>query len=135
VEPTRKRDLTWLWYTLARLGIFAVVLVLLLLVLPVEPWISAIIAAIIAFCVSYIFLNGQRDAVARRIADARAGNAPANVDDEAEDAALDGRSEGERGPEPDAVDESQDAGERQREDQLPRGAGGRGDEGRGDRDQ
>lgn len=50
----------WLSYTLIRLGLFAGVLAVLLL-LGVEGWIAALIAAVVGLCVAYIFFRPQRD--------------------------------------------------------------------------
>src|SRR3989337_3619010 len=51
-------------YSLLRVGIFAGVLPVLLL-LQVVPWLAAIIAAVVGLCVTYIFFRDQREAVAR----------------------------------------------------------------------
>jgi hypothetical protein len=92
VEDRARSRWTLVWYTLLRVGIFAVLLAVLSFVLPVEPWISAIIAAVIAFCISYIFLSRPRAVVAEQIASARRGGAPraSDSDDAVEDAATDG---------------------------------------------
>ncbi len=74
-----------MWFSLLRLGIFAGVLLVLLLVMPVEPWISAIVAAVIAFCLSFIFLEGPR----RRLAEQLHEQRTRDRDGEDEDAALD----------------------------------------------
>lgn len=80
---------TWVWFTALRVGIFAVVLAVLLLVLPVAPWISTVLAAVIAFCISFIFLNKPRAELSRQLADRRSGRRPATpTDDDAEDAAV-----------------------------------------------
>jgi hypothetical protein len=50
----------WLSYTLIRLGIIAVALTVLLL-LGIEGWIAAILAALIGLCVAYLFFRPQRD--------------------------------------------------------------------------
>ncbi len=78
-----------MWFTLARLGLFAVVLVVLLLVMPVEPWISAIVAAVIAFCLSFIFLAGPRSRLSQQLHEQRQGEGTRDRDGETEDAALD----------------------------------------------
>ncbi len=88
MENRRPSGLTWLWFSLLRLGLFAVVLVVLLLVMPVEPWISAIVAAVIAFCLSFIFLTGPRSRLVEQLHGRRRGN-PVDDDDEVEDAAFD----------------------------------------------
>ena len=54
---------TWVSYSLLRLALFAAALTLLLL-LSVPGWIAAIVAAIISFCVSYLFFGRQRAKVA-----------------------------------------------------------------------
>ena len=133
MESPRRRDLAWLWYTLVRLGVFAVTLGVLLVLLPIEPWITAILAAVIAFCLSYIFLGRQRAAVAEQLAAARARAAEPDADDAAEDAAVyDSESEGAR--EPDSVDEGEGAREGEHEDQLASRARREGDEHSGKRE-
>jgi len=75
---------------------FAVVLAALLLLLPdIASWISAIIAAIIAFTLSYIFLRGPREAVSRSMYEARQKGEPTvgtviGDDENVEDAAVEG---------------------------------------------
>lgn len=88
---TRTSKWAWLWFTLIRVGLFAVLLVVFIIVLPIEPWISAILAAIIAMCISYIFLSRPRAAVSQQIAESRAGTrrSASDRDDDAEDGALD----------------------------------------------
>ena len=54
---------TWVVYSLLRLALFAAALTLLLL-LNVPGWIAAIVAAIISFCISYLFFGRQRAKVA-----------------------------------------------------------------------
>ena len=96
----RPRRLGCAWFALLRLGIFAVVLAVLLVVLPVEPWISAVLAAVIALCLSLIFLwrpltdltgSARRvDRASRRAGVRRSGGARAvDTDDDVEDAAVD----------------------------------------------
>lgn len=65
----------WVTYSLIRLGIFAVVLTLLML-LGVPGWIAAIAAALIGLSVAYIFFRPQRD---RLIASVR--KAPSSDED------------------------------------------------------
>ena len=90
MEKQERPGLAWLWYTLLRLGIFAVVLAVLLLVMPVPPWVSAIIAAIIALCISFIFLSAPRARIAGQLDRRRRGvTDPRSTDDEAEDEAVD----------------------------------------------
>lgn len=73
----------WVLYSLVRIGIFVVAFGLLLLT-PLYWWLSAIIAAVIGLCVSYIFFGNLRDAVARDLAERRARPAP-DADSTAED--------------------------------------------------
>ena len=61
----------WIPYTLVRVGLFAVVFVVLMLV-GLEGWLAAILAAVLAFLVSYIFFRGMRARVASELAAARA---------------------------------------------------------------
>jgi len=61
----------WIPYTLVRVGLFAVSLVLLML-LGVDVWLAALIAAAIGFLVAYIFFRGLRTRVASELAAARA---------------------------------------------------------------
>lgn len=86
-QPPR---LGWAWFALIRLALFAGVLTLLLLILPVEPWISAVLAAIIALCLSMIFLWGP---LAKLTGGRWSRRAPDRADDDAEDAAIDGSQE------------------------------------------
>lgn len=79
----------WIKYSLIRLAIFVVVLVALLLG-GVNPYVSAIVAAVAGFALSYIFFRTIRDQVAAELA-ARGAKplAVRNVDTDAEDEALD----------------------------------------------
>jgi hypothetical protein len=79
----------WIKYSLIRLGIFVVVLTVLLLV-GMNPFLAALVAAVAGFVLSYIFFRKTRDEVAAALA-AR-GTEPVavkNVDTDAEDDALD----------------------------------------------
>lgn len=75
----------WISYTLLRIGLFGLVFVILMLI-GVEPWIAALLAAAIGFCVSYIFFRPLRQEVADELAEARAprraGRAGGVVSDE-----------------------------------------------------
>ena len=80
---------SWVLYSLLRVGIFAAAFAVLLLI-GAAPWLAAIIAAIIGFCVSYLFLSKPRDEVARDLYERRnrdAERSPKTADEEAEDAA------------------------------------------------
>ena len=92
VNPGR----TWLVYTLIRVGIFAAVLAILLL-LQITPWLAAIIAALISLCISIIVLRKPRDEASRSLYAARenrgqaqsAKPAAGSEDEDVEDSAVD----------------------------------------------
>ena len=89
MEKQTRPGLAWLWYTLLRIGIFAGVLAILLLVMPVPPWVSTIVAALIAFCLSFLFLGRPRAELAGQLDRMRREKpAGASRDEEAEDAAV-----------------------------------------------
>lgn len=70
-------------YSLLRVGLFAAAFAVLML-LGIEWWLSAILAAVIGLCVSYIFFGRLRERVALDIAQRR--DVPArDVDAEVED--------------------------------------------------
>ena len=76
-------------YTVLRLLAFAVPLAVLLL-LGFEPWIAAILAAIIGLSLSYIVLRRPREQVASSLYERRHGNhTPDTADEDAEDAHTD----------------------------------------------
>ncbi len=77
----------WILFSLIRVGTFAVALALLLL-LGVNVFVAALGAAVIGFCVSYIFLRKQREAVSTSIGHLRA-NKDRDRDNELENEALD----------------------------------------------
>lgn len=89
----------WILYSLARLGIFAVVLAVLLPVLAQHldlrfaAAVAAVIAAVVAFCVSYLALGRLRAGVTQSIAATRTQRRRRSADEEAEDAAVDGVDE------------------------------------------
>lgn len=66
IAPYTGRVKPWLFYSIVRLALFGAVLALLMF-LSVEGWLAAILAAIIALCISYIFFAGERDKVATSI--------------------------------------------------------------------
>ena len=74
----------WLLFSVLRVLAFAVPFGILV-ALGLEWWISALVAAAVGFCVSYIFLRRQRDRVAIQIAAARAGGSKPRADEDAED--------------------------------------------------
>lgn len=75
----------WIAYTLVRVGMFAAVFVVLLL-LGLEWWLAAPIAAVVGFCVAYIFFRPLRERVAADLAAARANTAPRHDEDVEDDA-------------------------------------------------
>ena len=77
----------WIVFSLIRVGTFAVALALLLL-LGVNVFVAALGAAVIGFCVSYIFRRKQREAVSTSIGHLRA-NKDRDRDNELENEALD----------------------------------------------
>ena len=84
-----KRIPSWITYTVLRLLVFAVPLVILL-VLGVVWWLAVIAAALIGLCLSYIFLSRPRNAVSSDLYAVRHRDKPARTeDDDAEDAAVD----------------------------------------------
>ncbi|WP_353827923.1 DUF4229 domain-containing protein [Agromyces sp. SYSU T0242] len=79
----------WLRYTLLRVLLFVAPLAILLIA-GVTPWISVLVAALFGFSASLIFLRRQREELASDLYAARhRAQAPATIDDEAEDAAID----------------------------------------------
>ena len=74
----------WVKYSIVRLGIFVVALVLFVLLLP-NPYVATLLAAVVAFCVSYIFFAGLRRQVALELADRRSRPEPLDRDTLAED--------------------------------------------------
>lgn len=71
----------WIVYSLLRGLTFAVPFAVLYVLLPDYWWVAAIGAAVIGFCLSYIFLRPQRDEVAAQLAAARAGSAKQDAED------------------------------------------------------
>ena len=103
----------WLFYSVLRVLVFAVPLAVFLL-LGIQPWLSTVLAAIIGFCLSYIFLRKPRDEVAAGLYQLRHRTTePVSADEEAEDAAV---SERESGAEQDGVAERGETGELKRKD-------------------
>jgi len=85
----------WLVFTVLRVLMFAVPFVILL-VLGIEGWLAALLAAVIGLCLSYIFLRTPRDTVARGLYEVRHREKdPVHPDAESEDAAVD-RAESEQ---------------------------------------
>ena len=79
----------WIKYSLIRLSIFVVVLAVLL-VIGMNPFLAALVAAVAGFALSYIFFRKIRDEVAAELAARGTKPLPVrNVDTDAEDEALD----------------------------------------------
>jgi hypothetical protein len=83
VKPSTRLAL----YSLFRVGLFAAALTALML-LGLEMWLAAILGAIVAFCVSYIFFKEPRDAVARDLHHRRA-RGQSDIDNDVENDRLD----------------------------------------------
>ncbi|MGA1836337.1 DUF4229 domain-containing protein [Herbiconiux sp. 11R-BC] len=87
---------TWLVYTLIRLGLFAVVLAVLLL-LQITPWLAAVIAALVSLSLSIIFLRKPREEASKTLYQARENRhearrpkaATPSEDEDVEDSAVD----------------------------------------------
>lgn len=73
-----------LLFSAVRVLVFAVPFAILF-ALGVDWWIAALIAAVVGFCVSYIFLRPLRDRVALQLAEARNAAPKPSADEEAED--------------------------------------------------
>ena len=73
-----------MFYSIVRLALFAAI-VALLMFLNVEGWLAAILAAIIALCISYIFFAGERDKVALAIHEWRERDATVKGRDESDE--------------------------------------------------
>jgi L-lactate permease len=84
-----KRIPAWLTYTILRL-VFLIVPFFILWALGFQPWIAAIIAALIALSLSIIFLSKFRNATSEEIFEARSSRAKkpakAGSDESVEDA-------------------------------------------------
>ena len=79
----------WLLFTVLRVLMFVVPFVILL-VLGIEGWLAAVLAAIIGLCLSYIFLRNPRNSVSRDLYEVRhRAKEPVHPDAESEDAAVD----------------------------------------------
>lgn len=71
----------WILYSALRLGLFAVLFGILyaltVAAFPATAWvIAAVGGALLALCLSYIFLGSLRQRVARELVQARAGTSP-----------------------------------------------------------
>lgn len=79
-------------YSIIRIALFAVPFILFML-LNIWWWLSAILAAIVAACLSYLFLGRQRNEVAEVVESWRHGD-HRDDDNDVENAALDERAAG-----------------------------------------
>jgi hypothetical protein len=83
----------WIIYSAVRIGLFAVIF-LVLWGLTAHLWsfawaAAAVVAALASFCISYIFFGRLRARVASELAASRRRSAPAGSDENAEDAVVD----------------------------------------------
>ena len=124
-------------YSVLRLALFGVCLGLLWWA-GLRSWLVAIVAALLAWALSYVLLNGPRDAAARQLAERAerrrdAGDRPvlsrrAQEDADVEDAAVDAGLEGEPEAEQHAERELEEPGAGEHGDQrAPAGAEQHGD--------
>ena len=77
----------WIRYSIIRIGLFALAFAGLF-ALGLDWWLSALLATVIAFAVSYIFFVKQRDQLARDLAERAAAKQDLDPDAEAEDQAA-----------------------------------------------
>jgi ABC-type transport system involved in Fe-S cluster assembly fused permease/ATPase subunit len=84
----------WISYSLIRLGIFTAIFVILMS-LGLEWWVSALLATVMAFALSYIFFYRQRAELARDIQARVERNKNKDVDSALEDELLDSDGESE----------------------------------------
>lgn len=77
----------WILYSLIRVGVFTVALAVCLIV-GMNVFLATIVAAVIGFCISFIFLGKQRQAVSTSIDHLRTTKSR-DVDNEIENEALD----------------------------------------------
>ena len=97
-----KRIPSWLTYTVLRLLVFAIPLVILLVV-GLVWWLAVIAAALIGLCLSYILLSKSRNAISTDFYTVRQRSKPANTqDDDDEDAVLDADPSAEQKHRPEA---------------------------------
>ncbi|QEO14132.1 DUF4229 domain-containing protein [Agromyces intestinalis] len=85
----------WIWYTVLRVALFAVPLVVLMIA-GVDPWISVAVATLFGLAASLVFLRRARDAMSSDLYAARHREQPVKrVDDDIEDAVIDGMAQAE----------------------------------------
>lgn len=89
----------WITYTLVRLGLFAG-LFAVLMVLGIEWWVSALLATVMAFALAYIFFYRQRQALAadleRALTRDTEPDADSTIEDQLVDSEGDGQAKGDR---------------------------------------
>ena len=73
----------WVTYSVLRVGLILVIFALLLIV-SIQWWLAAIVAAVVAFCISYIFFGKLRAQVATELATRRRVRVP-DSDEDVED--------------------------------------------------
>lgn len=79
----------WVYYSVLRVLMFAVPFGFLM-AMQIKFWIAALVAALIGFCLSYIFLRKPRESMSRDLYEARhRDKAPVAEDDASEDEAVD----------------------------------------------
>jgi uncharacterized membrane-anchored protein YhcB (DUF1043 family) len=79
---------TWFWFSLMRIAVFAIPLIVMLF-LGIEPWIAALLAAIVGLCISYIFFAPTRNSLSQALYESRQAKKAAAKDEETEDALVD----------------------------------------------
>ena len=82
----------WVTYSVLRVGLFLVIFALLLIV-SIQWWLAAIVAAVVAFCISYIFFGKLRAQVATELATRRRIRVPES-DEDVEDGPDDSEGQG-----------------------------------------
>lgn len=71
-----------------RIAAFAIPLIVMLF-LGIEPWIAAVLAAVIGLCISYIFFAPTRNSLSQALYESRQAKKAAAKDEETEDALVD----------------------------------------------
>lgn len=79
---------TWFWFSLMRIAAFAIPLIVMLF-LGIEPWIAAVLAAVIGLCISYIFFAPTRNSLSQALYESRQAKKAGDKDEETEDALVD----------------------------------------------
>jgi uncharacterized membrane protein len=74
----------WIRYSIIRIGLFGAIFAILM-ALNIEWWISALLATVLAFTISYIFFARQRDRLAEDLAKRVAKKDEPDLDALAED--------------------------------------------------